>query len=94
MSMKSYSYQINENPESYATARVEDVNASYKDLAEVCGRIRNLKVERALELLGEFEKGTIPVLYKSYSRHLGHRRELGGRKGRYPKKAALEVCPA
>ncbi len=86
--MKGYSYQIKENYESYAAARVEGVDASYKDLTEVCGRIRELPVERAVFLLEKFETGELPVLYKSHNKRLGHRRELGGKKGRYPKKAA------
>jgi len=86
--MKGYSYQIKENYENYAAARVEGVDASYKDLAEVCGRIRELPAERAVFLLEKFETGELPVLYKSHNTKLGHRRELGGKKGRYPKKAA------
>lgn len=86
--MRGYSYQIKENYENYAAARVEGVNASYKDLAEVCGRIRELPAERAVFLLEKFETGELPVLYKSHNTKLGHRREVGGQKGRYPKKAA------
>ncbi|MDD5022840.1 MAG: 50S ribosomal protein L22 [Candidatus ainarchaeum sp.] len=89
--MKSYSYTIKENPESYAFARVEGVDASFKDLSEVCGRLNNLAVERALELLDKFSTGEFPVLYKSHNKKLGHRRELGGAKGRYPIKAAKIV---
>jgi large subunit ribosomal protein L22 len=86
--MKGYSSQIQEN---CASARLEGVNASYKDLAQVCGRIRNKKTGWALTFLQKAAKGDIPVLYKGHNKRLGHRRELGGRKGRYPKKAARIV---
>jgi len=86
--MKGYSSNV---PENCAKARLEGVNASYKDLAQVCGRIRNKKTVWALEFLEKAANGEIPVLYTAHNRRLGHRRELGGRKGRYPKKAAKIV---
>ncbi len=89
--MKSYSYTIKENKESYAAARIEGVDASFKDLAQVCGRVRTLHTERAMDLLEGFSLGELPVLYKSHNKRLGHRKELGGQKGRYPKKAARIV---
>ncbi|MFH1260453.1 MAG: 50S ribosomal protein L22 [Candidatus Micrarchaeota archaeon] len=83
--MKGYSSDI---PENCARARLEDVNASYKDLSEVCGRIRNKKTKWALSFLEQASLGEIPVLYKRHNKRLGHRKELGGQRGRYPKKAA------
>ena len=91
MKMDGYSYIIKENEDSYAKARVEDVDASFKDLAEVCGRVNNLTAERAFELLNDFSTGEKPVLYKSHNKRLGHRKELMGQKGRYPKKSAAIV---
>jgi len=86
--MKGYSLEI---PENCASARLEGVNASYKDLAEVCGRIRNKNSAWAVSFLGKAAEGEVPVLYKRHNKNLGHRRELGGRKGRYPEKAARIV---
>ncbi|MEW6748620.1 MAG: uL22 family ribosomal protein, partial [Candidatus Micrarchaeota archaeon] len=86
--MKGYSSNI---PENCACARLESVNASYKDLSQVCGRIRSKKTGWALVFLEKAADGEIPVLYNKHNRNLGHRRELGGRKGRYPKKAAAVV---
>ena len=74
-----------------ASARVEDVNASFKDLAEVCGRIRNKSTDWAVDFLEKAAKGEVPVMYKRHNKKLGHRKELGGKKGRYPKKAAKIV---
>jgi large subunit ribosomal protein L22 len=89
--MKGYSSVI---PERCAKARLEDVNASYKDLSEVCGVLRKKKAEWALEFLGKASKGEVPVLFRRHNTNLGHRRELGGRKGRYPVKACGMVLKA
>jgi large subunit ribosomal protein L22 len=89
--MKGYSSQI---PENSACARVEGVNASYKDLSEVCGRIRGKKTKWAVSFLEKASKGEVPVLYKRHNKKLGHRRELGGQKGRYPEKSAGIVLKA
>jgi len=70
---------------------LEEVNASYKDLAEVCGRIRGKKAGWAVSFLEKAAKGEVPVLYRKRAKRLGHRRALGGKKGRYPKKAAKIV---
>lgn len=88
--MKGYS-NMPENSELCASARVEGVNASYKDLAEVCGRIRNKKTDWAVSFLEKAAEGEIPILFRRHNKNLGHRRELGGRKGRYPWKAARIV---
>src|SRR5271157_846243 len=89
--MKGYSSEI---PERCAKARLEDVNASYKDLSEVCGVLRNKKADWAIEFLDKASKGEVPVLFRRHNTKLGHRHELGGRKGRYPQKAAGFVLKA
>ncbi|VVC02985.1 50S ribosomal protein L22 [Candidatus Bilamarchaeum dharawalense] len=86
--MKGYSFDI---PENCAKARLEGVNASYKELAEVCGRIRNKKTDWAVDFLQQVAEGEIPVLFKRHNKNMGHRHELGGQKGRYPQKAAKFV---
>ena len=86
--MKGYSSEI---PDSCARARLEGVNASYKDLAEVCGRIRSKKTDWALSFLEKAAGGEVPVLYRKHNARLGHRGALRGKKGRYPKKAAKIV---
>ena len=87
-------YSIEFSPEECASARLEGVNASYKDLSEVCGRIKGKEAAWALEFLEKASKGEIAVLYKKHNPRMGHRRELGGKKGRYPKKAAMIVLKA
>jgi ribosomal protein uL22 len=80
-----------DNEEKCAKARLEGVDASFKDLAEVCGNIRGKTVAKAVSLLQKAAKMQIPILYRSHNKHLGHRRELGGRKGRYPIKSVAIV---
>jgi large subunit ribosomal protein L22 len=87
--MKGYSIEFER--ENYPRARLEGVDASYKDLSEVCGRIRGKDAEWAKNFLSLVSAGKLPVLYKGHNKKLGHRRELGGKKGRYPKKAAAAV---
>jgi ribosomal protein L22 len=88
MLMKGYSSNI---PDNCACARLEGVNASYKDLAQVCGSIRSKKADWALSFLEKAAEGDVAIHYKGHNKRLGHRKELGGRKGRYPKKAAKIV---
>ncbi len=72
-------------------AHYEESTASFKDLAEVCANIRRKPVNYALRLLEEAAEGKRPILYRSHNKKLAHRKELGGKKGRYPKKAAKVV---
>lgn len=88
MSMKGYTSDI---PDNCARARLEGVNASYKDLAQVCGSIRSKRSDWAISFLEKAAEGEAAVYFKGHNKRLAHRRELGGRKGRYPKKAARIV---
>jgi large subunit ribosomal protein L22 len=86
------SYQIPEDKKDmFAVSRAEDVEASYRDLSQVCGRITNKSAKWAVEFLELAAEGAVPVLFKRHNKKLGHRRELGGRKGRYPMKSAKAV---
>ncbi|MFH2100652.1 MAG: 50S ribosomal protein L22 [Candidatus Micrarchaeota archaeon] len=87
--MKGYSCDFSE--QDFASARIEDVNASYKDLTEVCGVIRNKKADWAVDFLTKAAAGEVPVFFRRHNKRLGHRKELGGKKGRYPKKSAAIV---
>jgi ribosomal protein L22 len=86
--MKGYSSDLEEE---CARARTEGVNASYRDLTQVCSSIRGKKSGWAVSFLEKASVGEVAVLYRSHNKNLGHRRELGGRKGRYPEKAARFV---
>ena len=87
-----YSYKFGEY--EVGKARVEDVDASYKDLAEVCSNVRGKGTEQALALLNKAATGEMPILYRKYISRLAHRGELGGKPGRYPKKAVKLVLGA
>jgi large subunit ribosomal protein L22 len=86
-----YSYQP-QNNEKIAKAQLRDINASFKDLANTCSFIRGLDAKEALSLLELASKKVIPIPYPRYNKKLGHRRELGGTKGRYPIKSAKIVA--
>ncbi|MEM3030701.1 MAG: 50S ribosomal protein L22 [Candidatus Micrarchaeia archaeon] len=75
----------------HAKAMGIDINASYKDLSQVCAAIKGKTADAARSLLEKASAGEVPILFKRFNKKLGHRRELGGRKGRWPRKAASEV---
>jgi large subunit ribosomal protein L22 len=88
--MMMYSFKPDDEGKA-AKARLEGVDASFKDLAQVCGNIRGKPIAKAISLLQKAARMEIPILYRSHNKHLGHRRELGGRKGRYPIKSVAIV---
>lgn len=86
--MPEYGYSCSFAGEKrFAKAQLYNVDASYKDLTQVCANIRGLMIDDALELLEAASKCERPIRYKKFNKKLGHRRELGGKKGRYPWKA-------
>ncbi|MCX6777421.1 MAG: 50S ribosomal protein L22 [Candidatus Micrarchaeota archaeon] len=85
-----YSYVEKKGVRS-ARSQLYDVDASYKDLCQVCSNVRGMTPEKALELLDKVTRLEFPIIYHSHSKHLGHRHELGGKKGRYPKKCSKLV---
>ena len=87
--MSNYSYNLDRHDVVFA--KLYDVNVSYKNLNAVCNAIRYLTVGDAMKVLDGVIAIEMPILYKRYSKKIGARSELGGRKGRYPEKAAKEV---
>ena len=85
-----YSCEV-ENEADVAKARVEGVNASYKDLAAVCYNIRRRGADNAVAFLEKASVGKQAIKYPSWNTKMGHRRELGGQKGRWPAKEAAIV---
>ncbi len=86
--MQNYSY--NGNKKGMTFALMESIDASYKDLGAVCDTIRYRKAQSALALLESIAGGRA-VYYRTHNTGFGARHELGGRKGRYPMKAAKIV---
>ncbi len=89
--MPHYGYSYKETAAKFAKAQVHDVDASFKDLGAVCDAIRRKHADAAAELLEKVSEGGTPILYRTHNKRLGHRHELGGKKGRYPRKAAKIV---
>ncbi|MEM3372935.1 MAG: 50S ribosomal protein L22 [Candidatus Anstonellales archaeon] len=83
-----YSYKSQRN---HAKARLEDINVSFKDLCAVCDNIRHMRVQDAIMFLSLAKDMRIPVYYRRWNKKLGARKELKGKKGRYPQKAAKYV---
>jgi large subunit ribosomal protein L22 len=88
--MMKYSYQPKEGVRA-ARAQMHDIDASFKDLSQVCRSINGKEISKAVQLLESAKLGEVPILYKKFNKKLGHRKELGGRRGRYPKKSARIV---
>jgi large subunit ribosomal protein L22 len=80
-------YSIKFKEEGYAYAQEYGLNVSYKNLTQVCNNIRGLPIAKALDFLNKAEKMDTAVLFSTYNKKMGHRKELGGKKGRYPVKA-------
>ena len=87
-----YSMQIGkEDAPKFARAQLCDVDASWKDMGQVCGNLKGLSAEKAEALLGKVSKGEFPIRFRAHSKKMGHRGEIGGKKGRYPMKCA-KIC--
>jgi len=82
----AYTYNIG-NEADFAKARIEDVNASYKDLTEVCYNIRRRPAEMAVQILEDAKAKKRPIRYRSHNTRMAHRKELQGQKGRWPVKS-------
>lgn len=72
-------------------AQAHDLDASYKDLTQICRAIKGLSVSKAYAKLDAAIKGEHAILYTKFNKGSGHRSELGGKKGRYPKKECKMV---
>lgn len=84
-------YSFNRDRKGIVFASTSNINASFKDLAIVCNAIRYKNAEDAGALLEEILNQKRPVFYSKYNKYMGSRHELGGQKGRYPKKCAAIV---
>ncbi|MDE1797956.1 MAG: 50S ribosomal protein L22 [Candidatus Micrarchaeota archaeon] len=85
-----YAYQPEPGAKT-ASARVDNINASFKDLANVCGNVRGRRADKALVFLDEAAEKKRPVRYFNYNKRRGHVAELGGKKGGWPVKSVKIV---
>lgn len=74
-----------------ALAQRYDINVSYKDLGAVCEAVRYMQTTAALHLLEKVMRMETAIEFRRHNKHMGSRHELGGRKGKYPRKASNEV---
>lgn len=88
--MGLYKYSV-KTAEKAGKAQAHDLDASYKDLTQVCRAIKGLPVAKAYAKLEAAIKGEHAIMYNKFNKGLGHRSELGGKKGRYPKKECKMV---
>ncbi len=76
-----------------ARTKAHSVNASYKDLSQICRNIKGMNAEKAVKLMDQVMKKEMPIHYYTFNTRLGHRKEIKG-KGRYPVKEAKIVKKA
>ena len=84
----TFGYSFKGDAGKTARAQRSDIDASFKDLSQVCRNINGKEVSEAVNLLEDAKLGKVPIRYVKFNKKLGHRKELGGRKGRYPRKSA------
>ena len=86
-SIYKYSFKMKgDEAKKSAAAQFHDADASYKDLTQVCGAIKGKRVAEANKILDEAIELRKAIPYRKFNTGLGHRSNLGGQKGRYPKK--------
>lgn len=68
-----------------------DYNASYRDLTQVCRAIKHKPVPVARKILEQAIDMTKAIRFHKFKKGMGHRSELGGQQGKYPKKEARIV---
>lgn len=90
MGLYKYSHKAADE-KAVARSQVHDVNASYKDMSQVLAAIMHKPVKTAIRILEEAISMKKAIPYKRFAKGIGHRSELGGKKGRYPKKEAKIV---
>jgi ribosomal protein uL22 len=87
-----YGYQAKKGAAArIAKARVTGVNASYKDLAEVCRSVRRKPTGDAIEFLQLAAEKKRAIRFARHNPGKGHRKELGGKAGGWPVKSAKIV---
>lgn len=85
MGLYKYAFKT-QDEKKVARAQAFDLDASYKDLTEIARAIKGKTLEKAQETLDNAinEKKAIP--YQRFAKGTGHKSNIGGKRGRYPKK--------
>jgi len=82
-------YTTYADPDTTAKAIGRDIPISPKMSREICGMIRGMKVETAVNALEEVIELKRPVPLKRYNKRVSHKKGVGP--GRYPQKAAKAI---
>ena len=85
--MKGYTAEA--DPDTSAKAIGKEMPISPKFTREICGMIRGMKVNKAIDTLEGVIALETPVPLKRYNKRVSHKQGVGP--GRYPKKAAAAV---
>jgi ribosomal protein uL22 len=85
MGLYRFSFKEKEG-EKLGKAQQHDLNCSYKDLSQVLRAIKRKPVEQAREILNAAIELKKAIPFKKFATGMGHRSELGGQRGKYPKK--------
>jgi large subunit ribosomal protein L22 len=81
-------YKYSQKADVAKTGRAQgyDLDVSYKDLCNVCAALRHRNVAKARKILNDAIELKVPIIFKKFNTGVGHRSQIGGRKGRFPKK--------
>ena len=85
--MKGYTAEA--DPDTSAKAIGKEMPISPKFTREICGMVRGMKVNKAIDTLEGVIALEVPVPLKRYNKRVSHKQGVGP--GRYPKKAAAAV---
>ncbi|NUN11343.1 50S ribosomal protein L22 [Candidatus Micrarchaeota archaeon] len=84
MGLYKYSFET----KGLAVAQLHDVDCSYKDLSQVLSNMKGKTIAQARTMLESAMKMEKPIPFNKFNTGMGHRKQLGGKKGKYPKKEA------
>lgn len=82
-------YTTYADPDTTAKAIGKDMPISPKMSREICGMIRGMKVENAIQALEDVADIKRPVPMKRFNKRVSHKKGVGP--GRYPQKAAKAI---
>ena len=82
-------YTATADPDTSAKAIGKEMPISPKFTREICGMVRGMKVNKAIDTLEGVIALEVPVPLKRYNKRVSHKQGVGP--GRYPKKAAAAV---
>ncbi|MBI3587624.1 50S ribosomal protein L22 [Candidatus Micrarchaeota archaeon] len=84
--MSFYKYSLEFDPAKSGRSQGYDIDASYKDLAQACKAMEGRSVSAARKLLEEAIELKKPIRFYKFNKGMGHRSQLGGKKGKFPRK--------